>query len=101
MAKIVTSTGEYEWDNSRLMASEAMSIKTYTGKTVKEWNEGIAAFDTEALLALVWLARTRAGETVKFRDVDFDLASFRIVGDDGEDTEEPEGGEADPPEAAQ
>lgn len=45
---------------------EAREIKKMTGLTIQDWRLGLLTFnrlDPDVLLGLVWLLRTRAGET--------------------------------------
>lgn len=84
---------EYEFDQNKLALTEAIAVKKTTGLTVKSFQEGLQEMDPEALQAMVWLARKRAGEAIRLQDVDFDVvalcATLRYV--------EPPGAETDPP----
>lgn len=63
---------KYELDIMRLMNTEAILIKKMTGLTIQGMYEGMDKGDPEALTALVWLAKKRAGEPVKFQELEFD-----------------------------
>lgn len=72
--KEVTIDGKtYEYDSSRLMSSEMKVIQKYTGMTYAEWNAALGSSDLEALDALVWLVRSRSGETDAIGEYDYDI----------------------------
>jgi hypothetical protein len=75
MLKFTLDGVKYEFDDNRMMNTEAIAIRRVTSEklTVDEWGTALGKGDPEALTALVWLARRRAGEDVKFSDVEFDL----------------------------
>lgn len=84
MIKVTVDGTEYEFDRDRLMLKEALAIKSYTNLTVTEWQKGLQEFDPMAVAALVWLLKKRAGEDVRFSDVDCNLASFAAIDDEAE-----------------
>ena len=80
--KILVEGQAYEFDQSRLMLSEAMAIKSYTGLKPPQWQAALTEGDPEALQALVWLLKKRNGEDVRFSDVDFNLADVSVEADE-------------------
>ena len=86
---------EYEFDQNKLALIEAIAIKKAIGLTVKSFQEGLQAMDPEALQAMVWLARKRAGEAIRLQDVDFDVialcSTMRYVKDPGVESDPPSG----------
>src|SRR5947199_5118912 len=67
---------EYEFDQNKLALSESIAVKKVTGLTVKTFQEGLGEMDPEALQAMVWLAKRRAGEAVRLQDIEFDVVAF-------------------------
>jgi hypothetical protein len=88
MLKISVDGKDYEYNQSKLMASEASMVQRYLGRTVQEWTKGLDAGDVDCITALVWLIYKRDGQTVAFKDVDYDLGSFDMVELDAEAEEE-------------
>lgn len=86
---------EYEFDQNKLALIEAIAIKKAIGLTVKSFQEGLQEMDPEALQAMVWLARKRAGEAIRLQDVDFDVvalcSTLRYVDDPGVESDPPSG----------
>lgn len=87
----------YDFDQNRLMLSEAMAVKTYTGLTIPDWQKALEAFDPQAVAALVWILKKRAGEEVRFSELDFNLADFEVETD--EDEPDPTSGATTPAES--
>lgn len=85
MLRIKVNDKAYEYDPDKLLVSEAIRLKAVSGLTVMAWHAGLKEGDPEALKALVWLAMTRAGEQVRYGDLDFDLAGLDIEDDQAED----------------
>jgi hypothetical protein len=79
----------YEFDQSRITIKEAMQIKVSTGYGLKAFLEGLEEGDPFSIASIVWLARTRDGETVKFEDVDFNLIDFEADGEEEPDPTRP------------
>lgn len=91
----------HEVDQERLSIAEAMEIKQATGLTVRGFLNGLKEYDVEAIVALVWLARSRAGERGSIKQIiasNFDLlADFDIIKEQGEEDGEEDGeGEGEP-----
>lgn len=80
--------GPWTLDLGRLMIPEAKDLKRYTGLAPLGWIDALEQNDPLAAQFAVWLARTRAGETIAFADVDLNLLAMRIVRD-GDDDEDP------------
>lgn len=56
----------YEFDETQLRAFEAIAIKKHTGLPLTELLQGLVQGDPEALLGMVYIAKQRAGEHVKW-----------------------------------
>ncbi|MYR84088.1 hypothetical protein GTY41_03795 [Streptomyces sp. SID685] len=81
---------EYEWDGDRLLVAEARELKVHTGFTPGRWLAAVDEGDPDALAALIYLAKKRAGETLRFSDLDtLDYADFDL------EVADPEGAQAD------
>jgi len=94
---------EYEFDQNKLDLSEAIAVKVVTGgMTIKAFQIGMQELDPEALKAIVWLAKRRAGEAVKYDGVTFDvvelMSSMKQTTPAGEATETPTEDPTGPPE---
>jgi hypothetical protein len=73
----------YEYDDSTLTVKEARVIKKNAGFGLVTWAKGLSEGDPDALVALVWIAKTRAGEAIRWQDLDdLDLVSLDLGGDD-------------------
>lgn len=72
-------------DLDRLMISEAAKLQKLTGYSPKGWVEALGDDDPMAVKFAVWLAKTRAGGTVSWADLDFDLVGLKweLLDDDG------------------
>lgn len=79
MLRFTVDGVKWEFDDDRLLNTEAIALRKVSGLTYGQLYDGIAEGDAAALTALVWLARRRAGETVKFSAVEFDLAELGLV----------------------
>lgn len=69
---------EYEWDNERLTVGEARFLKEKTGMGILQWNNGLLARDGDAEAALIYFAKRRAGEAVRWQDLE-DLNLLTLV----------------------
>lgn len=100
--KLKVEGTEYEWDSDRLLVAEARELKVHTGFTPPRWLAALDEQDPDALAALIYMAKKRAGESLRFSDLDtLDYADFELEVEDpdAENEEEQEGGgagEADP-----
>lgn len=102
MLRFTIDGTKYEFDDQRLLNIEAIALQKTVGFKAPEWFEGIQAFDAEAVTGLVWLAKRRAGEDVRFTDIVFDLSEFVDTfesdkpADAGDQVDDAAGGEPDP-----
>lgn len=73
-----------------LSVREAIEVEQVTGEKPQAWLRALSELDATAWTALVMVLRRRAGQTVRFNDVDFDLLSARLldVDEDGNPVEE-------------
>jgi hypothetical protein len=95
MLHFVLDDTEYEFDQNKLALFEALAIKKELGLTVAGMQAGMRDLDPEALIAVVWLSKKRAGEAVRIQDIDFDvmelIGTFRHVQPPGETADPPVG----------
>ena len=83
MIKFRMGGESYEYDDTTLTVKEARIIKKNAGFGLVTWAKGLSEGDPDALVAMVWIAKTRAGEAVRWQDLDdMDLASLDIIGGD-------------------
>src|SRR5262245_39597318 len=50
------------FDEEHLTVEEARAIKQHAGLTIRGFLDGLREYDVDALVALIWLAKHRAGE---------------------------------------
>ncbi|MEV7684465.1 hypothetical protein [Streptomyces bungoensis] len=102
--KLTVEGTAYEWDSERLLVAEARELKLHTGFTPPRWLAALDEQDPDALAALIYMAKKRAGETLRFSDLDgLDYADFEMEAveepeDDDEQAEVP--ADADPTPAS-
>ncbi|RPE44165.1 hypothetical protein EDD90_7395 [Streptomyces sp. Ag109_O5-1] len=90
MFKLTVENVVYEFDGDHLLLAEAREIKTYTGMTLPKWSRGIDEMDPDAIQSLIYLAKKRAGETLRYSDLDsLDFADIDL--EPMKDEEEAEG----------
>ena len=79
IVKLTVEGTEYEWDTDRLLVAEARELKTYTGFTPPRWLAALDEDDPDAIAGLIYMAKKRAGETLRFSDLDgLDYADFSM-----------------------
>lgn len=86
---------EYDWDNSHLSVKEAMEFKDRASLGIQQLNTALTLGDPYATITLVYLAKLRAGEAVRWQDLlTLDIATYEVLpeptADDGSDESEPE-----------
>ena len=72
----------FTFDEERLSVSEAQQLKKACGLTVRQFMVGLREYDADALVALIRLAKVRAGGYPRVENVllpDFDLFADLIV----------------------
>lgn len=75
----VTIDGQvYEYDETRLMNTEAIALQKATGFRPPEFAEELKKGDAIALTGLVWLILRRNGDKGKFDELEFDLAAIDV-----------------------
>lgn len=73
----VTVDGQvYDYDDDKLMFSEAADILQRTGMSMRQWQQGLNELNPFAVKALVFLLKKRAGENPDWDTLDFDLGSL-------------------------
>ena len=70
MIKLTVEGVVYEYDGDRLLLAEARELKLYTGFTPGKWGVAIDEGDPDALAFLIYLSKKRAGETLRYSDLD-------------------------------
>lgn len=94
MIKFGLGDTEYEYDDTTMTVAEARIIKKHTAMGLRSWAMGLQDMDPDALVGLVFLAKRRSGEAVRWQDLDsMDIAAISIVPAEDED-------DADPPAPA-
>lgn len=77
LIKLTVEGTEYEFNPERFLVAEARELKTYTGFTPPRWFAAIDEQDPDALAFLVYLAKKREGEQLRYSDLDtLDYADF-------------------------
>src|SRR6266498_3516178 len=80
MLRLTVEGQTYQFDDGRMLNTEAIALKKAAKLGAQELWQGVTAFDAEALTALVWLARRRAGETdLRYSAVEFDLGTLDMA----------------------
>ncbi|WP_435643876.1 hypothetical protein ACR9VJ_26475 [Streptomyces sp. H49] len=98
MIKLTVQGTVYEFDGDHLLLAEAREIKTHAKMSVPKWMAGIDEGDPDALQALIYLAKKRAGESLRFSDLDtLDYADIDLEPVDDETEEKEEQGAAQAP----
>ncbi|MGW4876539.1 hypothetical protein ACWEPI_08285 [Streptomyces sp. NPDC004262] len=92
MFKLTVEGTVYEFDGDHLLLAEAREIKTFAKMTVPAWSRGIDEMDPDAIQSLIYLAKKRAGESLRYSDLDtLDFADIDLEPMDDEDEDgEPE-----------
>jgi len=121
MLRITLADETWTFDEESMLNTEAIALKRTTGLTISTLLGGIYTGDPEAITALVWLCRRRAGVTDdtdddnRYSKIVFDIADFDwdpiddegrvlrfkdgvIVSRDGVPEPAPEGGEEGEPD---
>lgn len=83
--------GPWALDLQTMKVSEAEQCEALTGWEAEQWRDALFENRARAVKFAVWLARTRAGETVAWKDLDFDLADLNwdAVDENGDVVEAP------------
>lgn len=89
--KISVDGEQYEFDPEKMLNTEAIAIERATGQTFQQWSKSAQAGSIEAVTALVWIVRKRQQPDLRFKDVEFVLASVDIEDDEDEDGGDPKG----------
>ncbi|WP_435251705.1 hypothetical protein [Streptomyces tendae] len=106
MIRVTVQGTRYDFDQEHLLVAEARELKTYTGLTPPRWAMGIDEGDPDAVAFLIFLSKKRAGETLRFSDLDnLDYADIEIepveepadAADAGQEGEVPAGDPTGPP----
>jgi len=86
----------YDFEGDRLLVREARDLQELTGMGLQDFSDGIRHGKVDALVFMLYLARRRAGEPVRFREFDdMNIAELEIEDDSGKPAEEPEQAESD------
>lgn len=94
MAKFKLALHDESWmlDLGTMKISEAEQCESLTGWDVETWRDSLVDNRARAVKFAVYLARTRAGETVSWKELDFDLAAldWTLLDDDGNEVPPPD-----------
>lgn len=71
----------YVFDTDQLSLAEAFTVKTITGQRPGEFVNAIFELDPHAWLAMIVLARRRAGEACIAKDIDQDKVDMVALGE--------------------
>lgn len=75
----------YNFDEDRLLVSEARVIKKQAGMGLTEWSEGLQNGDPDAIVSMIYLAKKRSGEAVRWSDLDdINIAAIEMDDEDAE-----------------
>lgn len=69
MIRLTVEGVVYEFDDNRLLLAEAREIKTLTGMSPAKMFAGLEEADPDSIAAVIFLAKKRAGETLRFSDL--------------------------------
>jgi hypothetical protein len=95
MIKFGLGDTQYEYDDGTMTVAEARIIKKHAGMGLRSWAMALQDMDPDALVGLVFLAKRRSGEAVRWQDLDnLDIAAISIVDATEDDVD------ADPPAPA-
>jgi hypothetical protein len=70
---------KYQFNEGRLLGVEASAVKKNTGLTIVDFLNGIIGGDPDALIGMVFIAKKRAGEPVKWNELSETLEMFALV----------------------
>lgn len=83
MIKFGLGDSSYEYDDTTMTVAEARIIKKHTEMGLRSWAMGLQDMDPDALVGLVFLAKRRAGEAVRWQDLDnLDIAAITLVAEE-------------------
>lgn len=86
----------YDFEGDRLLVREARELQDLTGMGLQDFSDGIRHGKVDALVFMLYLARRRAGEAVRFREFDeMNLAELEIQGDEDETPQQEQAEESD------
>lgn len=68
--KIEHDGRSYDFDMDSLEAHELRVVEQHSGMTLPEWMEGLKRGKVDALVAIVFTAKRRGGDTVEWSDLD-------------------------------
>jgi hypothetical protein len=94
MAKFKLTLDPDSWvlDLGTMKISEAEQCESLTGWDVETWRDSLVDNRARAVKFAVYLARTRAGDAVSWKDLDFDLAAldWTLLDEDGNEVPPPD-----------
>lgn len=90
----------YEYDDTMMTVKEARVIKEHTKMGLRSWALGLQDMDVDALVGLVFIAKRRAGEAIRWQDLDtLNLNDINMIEGEGDaDGTDTEGDDVAPPE---
>lgn len=95
MIRVTVEGVAYDFDGDHVLLAEARELKTYTKLTLPRWNQGLDEMDPDAVQFLIFLAKKRAGESLRYSDLDtLDFADIDLELVEPEPDEPENAGEA-------
>jgi len=89
MAQFKLTLGEDSWvlDLGTMLISEGEQCEALTGWDAESWRDELVRSRARAVKFAVFLARTRAGESVDWKTLDFDMAAldWKLLDEDGKE----------------
>lgn len=97
MSRTTVTLGSESWvlDEDEITVEDGIALKYATGLNVVPMLQGVAEWDGEAMRALVWFLRFKAGEQVSPKSINFRLMDLRM-----EQEPDPTEGDGTPSESA-
>lgn len=89
MIKFSVGQDTYDFDDQAMTIDEARLIKKNSGFGMKSWALAMQDMDPDALVGLIYLAKIRAGEAVRWNDLYSIKFSDIDMVDDGDDAVPP------------
>jgi hypothetical protein len=91
MIKFTVGDDTYEFDDEELTIDEARLLKKNAGFGMRSWAVALQDMDPDALVGLIYLAKLRAGEAVRWQDLyKVKFREIGLTGDGAADVDPPE-----------
>jgi hypothetical protein len=67
-----------DFDFQKLTVFDSIQLKAKSGLSTKQFVDGLAEMDGQAMQALVWLLKSRKGEVVELHAINFAIGDLAI-----------------------